>query len=208
MMRRVLIALIVAGAALAAYAPAASAAVQDDAKVIVCKYIANENAPGGEVFGQVIDVSANALEGEGFTGTFPFEFEDQQGKSVAVRFATGPGDKGNEVTDCGQPTSPPPPPPPPTTPPPAPRVVCQPGAKVGPWYGDPRINITLTGPGTFRITGGVQRFSGLRTITVAVSCGATYTVGRYKILEGHALRVYLNGTLILQKFAPSVQSLR
>lgn len=71
-------------------------------KVIVCKWV---GTPGEDEVLQTgqnpIAVSTNALEGKGFAGEFPFEFSDAQGRSVAVRYATGPTDNGDLVTDCG-----------------------------------------------------------------------------------------------------------
>jgi hypothetical protein len=95
----------------------------------------------------------------------------------------------------------------PTTTPTTPRVVCNPSVSFGPWYGDPRINITLTGPGVFEVKGGKQRFSGLHVVRVSLGCGQTQVVGRYKVLFGHSVRVYLNGTLFASQIAPSVKSL-
>jgi LPXTG-motif cell wall-anchored protein len=92
-------------------------------KVVVCKWV---GTPGdGEVLqtgDNPIVVSVNALEGKGFDGTFPFEFEDAQGRSVAIRYSENPQDKG-DISECTSdesptPTTPPPTSPPPTTPPP------------------------------------------------------------------------------------------
>lgn len=94
-------------------------------KVVVCKWV---GTPGdGEVLqtgDNPIVVSVNALEGKGFDGTFPFEFEDAQGRSVAIRYSENPQDKG-DISECTSdesptptPTTPPPTTPPPTTPPP------------------------------------------------------------------------------------------
>lgn len=67
-----------------------------------------------------------AVEGRGFTGSFPFEFSDAQFQSVAVRFAR-PGEQAADVPLSACParrvTEPPPPPKPPKPPvPPTPRV--------------------------------------------------------------------------------------
>lgn len=73
---------------------------KDPHKVYVCKYV---GAPGaGEVLqtGQnPIEVDSNALEGGGFSGTFPFEFSDAQGKSVAIGWS-GDGYPVLGIGDC------------------------------------------------------------------------------------------------------------
>jgi hypothetical protein len=78
----------------------------------------------------------------------------------------------------------------------------------GPWYGDPRVNVFLKGPGTFTVRGGVQRFTNLTVITKTLACNETFTVGRYKVLFQHSVRVYLNGSLFASRVAPSVKSIR
>jgi hypothetical protein len=85
-------------------------------KVVVCKWV---GTPGdGEVLqtgDNPIVVSVNALEGKGFDGTFPFEFEDAQGRSVAIRYSENPQDKG-DISECTSDESPTPTTPPPTSP--------------------------------------------------------------------------------------------
>ncbi|MET0766436.1 MAG: hypothetical protein ABWY50_02210, partial [Aeromicrobium sp.] len=57
----------------------------DPHKVYVCKYVGTPGA--GEVLqtGQnPIEVDSHALEGDGFSGAFPFEFSDAHGRSVAI----------------------------------------------------------------------------------------------------------------------------
>lgn len=118
----------------------------------------------------------------------------------------------NDPKECPTPTPTPPSPtpttPPPTTPPPpppspTPPPVCDPSVEPGPWYGDPRINIDLTGPGDFVVRGGVQRFSGLHRIEVSLDCEETFRVTRYKVRAGNWLRVFLDGELVLRLQAPS-----
>ncbi len=85
-----------------------------------------------------------------------------------------------------------------TTPP----VVCEGSAKLGPWHGDPLISIRLTGPGTFRIAGGVIRRNGTRVVTRTLACGETVLVKRYHVMAGSTLRVYLDGVLVASSVAP------
>jgi hypothetical protein len=58
---------------------------KDPHKVYVCKYV---GTPGEDERlqegGNPIEVDRHALEGDGFAGTFPFEFSDAHGKSVAI----------------------------------------------------------------------------------------------------------------------------
>lgn len=61
--------------------------------VVVCKYV---TTPGeGEVLQGVIEPDESSL-GEGFTGTFPYEFADAQTKSIAIGWAG----EGLDITDC------------------------------------------------------------------------------------------------------------
>jgi len=59
-------------------------------KVLVCKYVGtpgqDERLKEGK---QPISVSENSLLGDGFDGTFPFEFSDAQGRSVAIAYDDG-----------------------------------------------------------------------------------------------------------------------
>jgi hypothetical protein len=98
-------------------------------------------------------------------------------------------------------TTPPPPPPTTTTtttppsvqPPPA---SCPGSLHLGPWYGDPQINIDLKGQATFVVSGGRQRFSGLTTITKTLACNETFRIGRYKVERGHYLTITQNGVVV------------
>lgn len=90
--------------------------------------------------------------------------------------------------------------PPPTTTPPPP--ACPGSVTLGPWYGDPRVNITLKGAGTFVVSGGVQRFTGLHTITKTLACNETFKIGRYKISRGHFLTITLNGVQVTHVMPP------
>lgn len=80
---------------------------QDDTtptqKVYVCKYVGtpgeNETLQTGN---NPIEVSVNAL-GNDFPGTFPWEFADQQGRSVAIGWAPG----SYTIDDCPSPQGPP-----------------------------------------------------------------------------------------------------
>lgn len=84
-------------------------------------------------------------------------------------------------------------------------TVCTPTVRFGPWYGDPRVNVTLTGPGTFTVKGGIQRFSGLRVVRSVLSCGDSATVSRYKVRRGHTVQVFLNGVLFAERRAPRLR---
>jgi hypothetical protein len=69
----------------------------DNHKVVVCKYV---GTPGPDERLQTgnnpIVVSVNALSG--FDGTFPFEFNDAQGRSVAIRYALNSHD--GSIEEC------------------------------------------------------------------------------------------------------------
>lgn len=189
----------------------ASAGEQDPHKAYVCKYVGQPGVDESLQTGNnPIEVDTNALEGEGFTGTFPFVFTDQQGRSIAIGFV-GDGFPVLTIEDC--PTTPPPPPPPPpptttvTTPPPThstPPPACPGSVDLGPWYGDPRINIDLTGEGDFVVRGGIQRFSNTRVFRVSLDCDETLRIGRYKIKAGHYLSVYLDGVRVVYETPPAV----
>jgi hypothetical protein len=73
---------------------------------------------------------------------------------------------------------------------------------VGKWYGDPRVNIDLTGAATFVVSGGVQRFTGLHRITKTLACNETFRIGRYKVKAGHYLNISMNGVQIVHVQPP------
>lgn len=82
---------------------------------------------------------------------------------------------------------------------------CPGSVHLGPWYGDPRINIDLTGAGTFVVSGGIQRFSGLTTITKTLACNETFRIGRYKVSRGHFLTITLDGEVVVHVKPPRVR---
>lgn len=74
---------------------ASSASAEPDVgKVVVCKY--SHTPETGELAQTIIIVSANALEGDGFEGEFPFFFSDQHNSSIAIRYAEV-GEQPNEL---------------------------------------------------------------------------------------------------------------
>ena len=91
-----------------------------------------------------------------------------------------------------------------TTAPPTTTVAptCPGRVRLGNWYADPQINIFLRGKGTFKVTGGIQRFSGQRTIVATLGCGEKLKVPHYKVKSGHALKVYKDGKLVIDQVPP------
>jgi len=85
-----------------------------------------------------------------------------------------------------------------TTVPPA----CPGSVRLGNWYADPQVNITLSGEGTFKVTGGIQRFSHQRTIVATLNCGETLKVTHYKVKRGRTLKVYQDGKLVITEVPP------
>lgn len=85
---------LLAGLVLATTAHAA-----DEHQVVVCKYVGtpgvNETLQTGQ---NPIVVDSHALEGKGFDGTFPFAFEDAQGRSIAIRWAANSHD--GDISEC------------------------------------------------------------------------------------------------------------
>lgn len=199
--------------ALASFMPEASATAEAN-NWYVCKYVgppgtADETLQGG---GNPVFVDENAID------VSPVQvgatFGDAQTHSVVIAGPYAPPGLEVEPTCPTTPvtsTVPPPPPPtstvPPTTtiPPTTPPAVACPGkVALGPWYGDPRINITLTGSGTFVVSGGVQRFSGTTTFTETLACGETFRIGRYKISRGHFLTITLDGQTVVHVKPPRI----
>jgi hypothetical protein len=79
---------------------------ESQGKAYVCKYVGTPGVDETLQTGQnPIEVSVNALEGEGFAGVFPFAFEDAQGNSVAIGYS-GNGHPELTVDDCPQPQTP------------------------------------------------------------------------------------------------------
>ena len=93
-----------------------------------------------------------------------------------------------------------------TTAPPTTTVApaCPGRVRLGNWYADPQINIFLRGKGTFKVTGGIQRFSGQRTIVATLGCGESLKVPHYKVKSGHALKVYKDGKLVINQVPPAL----
>jgi hypothetical protein len=109
------------------------------------------------------------------------------------------------VERCQTTTTPPPPPPTTTAPPSTTAPPACPGrVRLGNWYADPQVNIFLSGKGTFKVTGGIQRFSGQRTIVATLDCGERLKVPHYKVEHGHALKVYLDGKLVINRVPPRI----
>lgn len=187
----------------------------------VCKYVGppgsgTETLQTGQnpifVNGNAIETDPNVAVGD--------EFADAQGHSVVIAGPYAPpGLDPEPVCPTSGTTSTPPPPcedengrpleecettttPPPTTTTPPPPTLCNFSVTAGPWYGDPRINIHLTGPGTFVVKGGIQRFSGLHKVTVTLDCNETFTVSRYKVHGGNTVSVFRNGVLVASWTAP------
>ncbi|WP_435769959.1 LPXTG cell wall anchor domain-containing protein [Nocardioides sp. SYSU DS0651] len=75
---------------------------REQRKVVVCKYVRKPGAT--EIPHHVIVVDYHALEGDGFTGSFPYPFSDGQVGSVAVRYAED-GEQAREISLAGCPTS-------------------------------------------------------------------------------------------------------
>ncbi len=156
-----------------------------------------------------IAVAAPALAGqpEGLGDQCPTDVAGNGCGAGLGNCDTNPGigsggvDQGN-FRDC-TPTPTPTDTPSPTVPP----VVSCPGSAVlGPWHGDPLINITLTGEGSFLVTGGKFRRSNVHQYSVALACGATVVVRRYHVMVGSTVRVYLDGVLVASKTAPALNA--
>jgi outer membrane biosynthesis protein TonB len=101
MIRKLLAVLaLLASASTGAFIAASSVHAEPLGKVIVCKYVGTPGVDETPQTGQnPIAVSANALDGKGFAGIFPFTFQDAQGQSIAIRYATSPTDNGN-ASEC------------------------------------------------------------------------------------------------------------
>src|SRR5262245_22462702 len=79
---------------------------------------------------------------------------------------------------------------------------CPGSVRLGNWYADPQSNSSLRGKGTFKVTGGIQRFSGQRMILSTLDCGETLRVTHYKVEQGHALKVHQDGKLVIKQVPP------
>lgn len=218
-MKKIIAAMLVMMTMLVGFAAITASATPEADKWYVCKYVgppgSGEVLQGGDnpifVDSSAIDVDPVAV---GAT------FGDAQTHSVVIAGPYAPPGADPEPTcptDTPLPstTSPPPceencePPttttPPPTTPPPVTgggTVACPGHVGLGPWYGDPQINITLTGGGTFVVSGGVQRFSGTTQFTRTLGCNETFKIGRYKVQRGHFLSVTQDGVLVVHVKPP------
>jgi hypothetical protein len=182
-----------------------------DGKVYVCKYVGTPGVDEVLQTGQnPIEVSVNAIPIDPVV--VGSEFADQQGRSVVIGFV--PLTPEPTVADCSQTETPPTPtspPPTPTSPPPVvtpPPVVCEPSIGLGPWYGDPQIDITLEGPARFRVRGGLQRAAhsdtgvNIRVFRVTLACNETLVIDHYKVKKGHYLSIFQNGVRIVYETPP------
>jgi hypothetical protein len=182
---------------------AQAAEVQE--KVFVCKFVGtpgvNETLQAGD---NPISVAVNAIPlfdpndpaNDSAADLVGKEFTDQQGRSLVLEVDTGqPDPPASACQPIGPP--PPPPPPPPTTPTPPPVGACPGSVKLGPWYGDPRINIDLIGSGSFVVRGGIQRTTGIRRFEKTLACNEVFRIGRYKVERGHFLNITLNGVRVV-----------
>jgi LPXTG-motif cell wall-anchored protein len=96
---RVCIALAVAMISVPLLVASSASADPDVGQVVVCKYTSTPVT--GEIAHHIVINSANALEGDGFDGTFPFFFSDAQNQSIAIRYAEE-GEQSNdlEIGEC------------------------------------------------------------------------------------------------------------
>jgi hypothetical protein len=194
--------------------------------VYVCKYTGkpgvDEVLQGG---GNPIEVSINALEGKGFDGTFPFEFSDAQGRSVAIGYV-GYGNPVKTIEDCPKPEGPPAKPPePPVQPPvqpqqppaqpvqppvapqqPAPPSKYAPAASISEVCGDPRIRIVLdntasTVSATFKILFRHPQIKGKRVVKYkTLPAGASKATEWTWVRGGNWVRVRdIRQTLLAKK---------
>jgi len=208
--------------AFAGFTPGASATAEAN-NWYVCKYVGPPGTPdetlqGG---GNPIFVDENAIDVSPVT--IGATFGDAQSHSVVIAGPYAPPGLEVEPT-CPTPattTSPPyttnPPPceenctttvPPTTTEPPVTTTqppACPGKVTLGPWYGDPRINITLTGQGSFVVSGGIQRFSDTTTFTRTLACGETFRIGRYKVSRGHYLTITQDGAVVVHVKPPRLR---
>jgi hypothetical protein len=74
----------------------------------------------------------------------------------------------------------------------------------GDWYADPQIDITFEGEAQFRVTGGIQRSSGIRRFNFHLDCNETFTLDHYKVHGGELLFVYVDGQLRYWLTAPEL----
>jgi len=109
-------------------------------QVLVCKYVGTPGVDERLQTGQnPIVVDTHALEGDGFDGTFPFEFSDAQGRSVAIRFLgedESPGDQ-FDIGECPAVEEPSPTPTPTPSPSPEPSPTPAPSPAPKPHHGKP-----------------------------------------------------------------------
>jgi hypothetical protein len=198
---------ILVGAALAL--SIAGTALASEGKVFVCKYVGqpgvNETLQTGQ---NPIEVSVNAIPGDG--PVVPgYEFADQQGRSVVVATESCGADETPSPTPTETPSPTPTvtpsptvtPTPEPTTPP---VVKCDGTVRFGNWYGDPLINITLTGEGSFVVRGGKLRRANVHILRRTLACGEVLTIKRYHALVGQTITVSLNGTVVASSTAVQV----
>jgi hypothetical protein len=220
-MRKYLIAAALIATALAvglAVVPAGATAEANN--WYTCKYVGPPSSPNETLAGgqNPILTDENAILAQTGLATVSIgdEFADGQDQSVVIAGPVAPPGTDPEPTCPTTPvttTQPPPPPPTTTTPPPVTTTTPPAGAPpacpgkvtLGPWYGDPRINITLVGKGTFVVSGGIQRFTNTTTFTETLACGQTFRIGRYKVQSGHYLTITQDGQTVVHVKPPRVR---
>lgn len=182
--------------------PAASADAEAN-NWFVCKYVGPPGTPDETLAGgnNPIFVDENAIDVSPVV--IGATFGDAQTHSVVIAGPFSPTDKPDPEPTCPTTTTTTTTVPPPTTTAPPPPVTSCPGkVKLGPWYGDPQINITLTGKGTFVVSGGKQRFSGIHKFTETLDCNVTFKIGRYKVSRGHFLTITQDGVVVVHQKPP------
>jgi hypothetical protein len=176
-----------------------------------CKYVGPPSSPNETLAGGqnpiLTDENAILAQTGLATVTIGDEFADGQDQSVVIAGPVSPPGIDPEPVCPTTPTTTPPPPPPTTTPPPVvttppPAPACPGSVTLGPWYGDPQINIDLRGDALFVVSGGKQRFTGLTTITKDLACNATFRISRYKVERGHFLNITQDGVRVVHVKPP------
>jgi len=187
--------IVLAAILMVGFAGQSNAAEDGNQQVVVCKYVGTPGVDERLQTGQnPIVVSENALAGDGFDGTFPFEFSDAQGRSIAIRFAENSHD--GDISECPEYVAPTPNPTVEPSPEPSAEPSDSPSETPGPITGPSSEPSTTTSPSTPKVPRATMPntavedvyTSGPRSLSLLLAALVGLAAGIYMLLKPTPMR--------------------